>query len=205
MPAERLKAVCVFCGSSAGKNEAYVRAATELGTALVENGLELVYGGGNRGLMGAVAASVAERGGVVTGFIPETMTQFEGLQTVGTVHFVPTMHARKAAMAEASGAFVALPGGFGTFEELLEMVTWSQLRLHDKPVAILNTLGFYDPFLALLDRAVEDGFIAPVNRGLLIVKDNVPDLLAAIIDYTRPENAGYDLDWSKAPQPVVLP
>ncbi|KAJ3151205.1 hypothetical protein HDU86_006196 [Geranomyces michiganensis] len=165
--------ICVFCGSSPGTNPLYAQAAQELGKAIAARGLGLVYGGGTHGLMGAVAEAAHGAGAKVVGFIPEAMTQFEGLLPVGEMHLVKDMHERKASMEKAAGAFVALPGGYGTLEETFEMLTWSQLAIHRKPIGVLNTAGFYDSLLALLDRAVQDGFIKPQARQLLVVRDTI--------------------------------
>ncbi|KAJ3014787.1 hypothetical protein HKX48_004963 [Thoreauomyces humboldtii] len=196
MPTE-IKSICVFCGSRPGTNPRYMEQALALGVALAESKISLVYGGGDRGLMGAVARSVSENMGHVTGFIPSTLTQFEGLSTIGTTHIVSSMHERKRRMAESSDAFVALPGGFGTFEEVFEMITWSQLRMHGKPIGVLNVDGFFDMFLGLVDRAVRDGFVDEVNRGLVVVKDTIEELLSALKEFEIPEGAQYKLDWTK--------
>jgi uncharacterized protein (TIGR00730 family) len=160
--------ICVFCGSTAGINERYVDAARELGTALVRRGLGLVYGGGSIGLMGAIADTVMAEGGEVIGVIPEDLLAREiGKLDITDLRVVDSMHQRKQMMSELSDAFVALPGGMGTFEELCEVLTWAQLGIHDKPVGLINAAGYYDPLLALFDHAVTEGFIAPSHRMLL--------------------------------------
>ena len=160
--------VCVFCGSSAGINERYVDAARELGSALVHRGLGLVYGGVMTGLMGAIAETVMAEGGEVIGIIPRDMLSREiAKRDITDLRVVESMHQRKQMMSELSDAFVALPGGMGTFEELCEILTWAQLGIHHKPVGVINAAGYYDPLLALFDHAVTEGFIAPSHRMLL--------------------------------------
>jgi uncharacterized protein (TIGR00730 family) len=160
--------VCVFCGSSAGINERYADAARELGSALVHRGFGLVYGGVSSGLMGALADTVMADGGEVVGIIPEDMLAREkGKLDITDLRVVETLHQRKQMMSDLSAAFVALPGGMGTFEELCEVLTWAQLGIHDKPVGLVNAAGYYDPLLALFDHAVTEGFIAPSHRMLL--------------------------------------
>jgi uncharacterized protein (TIGR00730 family) len=172
-----MKRVCVFCGSSPGFDGRYGRAAEALGRALVARGLTLVYGGASVGLMGVVADTVLARGGTVIGVIPEGLRKKELLHTGLTeLHVVPSMHARKAMMSDLADAFVALPGGFGTFEELLEMVTWAQLGIHHKPTGVLNVAGYYDALLALVERAIDSGFIRREHGALLAVSDE-PDAL----------------------------
>lgn len=171
-------AVCVFCGSRSGKDPEYARAARELGWGLAERGWRLVYGGGNVGLMGVLADAVLERGGQVTGVIPDAlMTRELAHASVQDMRIVPSMHARKALMAELSSAFVALPGGLGTLEELCEILTWSQLEFHTKPAALLNTGSYFDPLLSQLDRAVEQDFMSARNRNLVRVCQTATELL----------------------------
>jgi uncharacterized protein (TIGR00730 family) len=170
--------ICVFCGSSPGAQPGYVRAATELGHALADRGIGLVYGGGNVGLMGAVADAVLARGGDAIGVIPEGLLAREvGHHGLTELRVVDSMHTRKRSMAELSSAFVALPGGLGTLEELFEVLTWAQLGIHAKPCALLNVDGFYDPLLALFDHMRAERFIAAADRALLIVESNVTALL----------------------------
>lgn len=160
--------VCVFCGSSPGVNERYVDAARGLGSALVQRGLGLVYGGVSTGLMGAIAETVMAEGGEVVGIIPKDMLSREiAKRDITDLRVVESMHQRKQMMSELSDAFVALPGGMGTFEELCEVLTWAQLGIHDKPVGVINAAGYYEPLLALFDHAVTEGFIAPSHRMLL--------------------------------------
>ena len=172
-----LRRVCVFCGSKVGADDRYRAAAVELGRLLVQSGTGLVYGGGSVGLMGVIADAVLDAGGDVIGVIPEALATEELLHPrVPDMRVVPTMHARKALMAELSDAFIAMPGGFGTFEEFFEVVTWTQLRLHHKLTGLLNVGGFYDPLVRLVDHAVQEGFIKVQHRGLLVIEER-PDVL----------------------------
>ncbi|MCX7420355.1 MAG: TIGR00730 family Rossman fold protein [Planctomycetia bacterium] len=174
----RARRICVFCGSKSGTNDRYRIAAMEMGRLLVQSGVELVYGGGSVGLMGVVADAVLDAGGTVIGVIPEALATEELLHPrVSDMRVVPTMHARKALMADLSDAFIALPGGFGTFEEFFEVVTWSQLRFHHKLTGLLNVDGFYDPLVLLVDHAVQEGFIKPKHRELLVVEEQSEVLL----------------------------
>jgi uncharacterized protein (TIGR00730 family) len=164
-----LKSVCVFCGSRRGGRPEYREAAEGLGAVLAERGLRLVYGGGSTGLMGVVANTVLAAGGQVLGIIPEALATKEVAHFgVSELRVVASMHERKAAMADESDAFIALPGGFGTFEELFEVVTWAQLGFHAKPIGVMNVDGFFDGLLALVDHAITEGFILAGQRGLLI-------------------------------------
>ena len=183
-----VKSICVFCGSAAGTNPVYAATARELGRALAARGLTLVYGGGRVGLMGQVAGSVLDSGGTVVGVIPHALAQKEIAQEDCTeLVVVNTMHERKALMADRSGAFVALPGGYGTCDELFEIVTWAQLGIHRKPVALLNVNGFFTPLLAWLDHVVAEGLLRPKHRELLLVADTVPGLLDALAAWVPPE------------------
>jgi len=161
----------------------YVEAARELGAALADRGIGVVYGGGNIGLMEVLADAALDRGGEVIGVIPESLRAREVAHAgLTALHVVGSMHARKALMAELSDAFVALPGGLGTLEELLEISTWSQLGLHRKRIGLLNLAGYFDALLAQLDRAVEDHFLVAEHRALLLVAADVSALLEAIVD-----------------------
>jgi uncharacterized protein (TIGR00730 family) len=160
--------ICVFCGSSPGNDERYLDAARELGSSLVHRGLDLVYGGVLTGLMGALAETVMAGGGEVIGIIPKGMLSREiEKRDITDLRVVENMHQRKQMMSDLSVAFIALPGGMGTFEELCEVLTWAQLGIHDKPVGLVNAAGYYEPLLALFDHAVTEGFIAPSHRMLL--------------------------------------
>ncbi|HLT16272.1 MAG TPA: TIGR00730 family Rossman fold protein [Acidimicrobiales bacterium] len=173
-----LRSVCVFCGSSSGVDPVHERVAEALGTALGERGIDLVYGGASVGLMGVVADAALAAGGRVVGVIPEGLfTREIAHRGVTELHEVATMHERKALMYDRSDAFVALPGGFGTLDELFEAVTWSQLGIHAKPAALLDVGGFWGPLVAQLDAMVDAGFLRPQNRALLGVSDTVDGVL----------------------------
>ena len=160
------KAVCVFCGSAAGARPSYSAAARELGEALARSGIALVYGGGKLGLMGILADAVLQAGGHVIGVIPRMLIEREAAHpSLTRQHVVTTMHERKTLMAELSDAFVGLPGGMGTFDELVEIVTWAQLGLHAKPVVLANIENYFAPFYAMLDNAVTEGFVTPKSRA----------------------------------------
>ena len=161
--------ICVFCGSNLGTNPRYRQAAVELGRLLAIRCIDLVYGAGNIGLMGVLADSVLEAGGRVIGIIPESLLAREvGHLGLTELRIVGSMHERKALMADLSDAFIALPGGYGTFEEFCEVVTWSQLGFHVKPCGVVNVEGYYDPLLALFDHAVQEGFLKQENRALVL-------------------------------------
>jgi uncharacterized protein (TIGR00730 family) len=176
-----LRAVCVYCGSSTGFDPAYAAMARRLGAGLVDRDLRLVYGGGSVGLMGIVADEVLARGGEVTGVIPRGLFTREIAHAGLTeLHEVASMHDRKHLMFDLSDAFVALPGGLGTLEELAEITTWAQLGLHDKPIVLLDVNEFWSPLLDLLDRAVRDGFLRDENRALLTHVDGIDALFAEL-------------------------
>ncbi|PON64306.1 Cytokinin riboside 5'-monophosphate phosphoribohydrolase [Parasponia andersonii] len=180
----RFKRVCVFCGSSTGKRVCYRDAAIELAQDLVSRRLDLVYGGGSIGLMGLVSQAIHRGGGNVLGIIPRTLMCKEIIgETVGEVRTVTDMHQRKAEMAHHSDCFIALPGGYGTLEELLEVITWSQLGIHDKPVGLLNVDGYYNSLLAFIDKAVDDGFIKPSQRNIIVSAPNAKELLQKLEEY----------------------
>src|ERR1044072_6446224 len=173
-----LKRVFVFCGSNTGSGPAYVEAAESLGKLLAERKMGLAYGGGKVGLMGKIAGSVLGAGGEVVGVIPQSLMRKEIAHAGLTdLRVVDSMHQRKALMAELSDAFIALPGGFGTFEEFCEIVTWAQLGLHRKPCGLLNVAGYYDPLVALIDHAVEEEFIRTANRALVIGSESPDEML----------------------------
>ena len=166
-----MKRICVFCGSASGSRRVYAESAKRFGALLASRGLELVYGGGHVGMMGILADSALAAGGRVIGVIPQSMVEKElAHERVTTLHVVETMHQRKALMAELSDAFVALPGGSGTLDELFEILTWRQLHYHAKPIGLLNVDGYYDALLMWLERAFADGFIKEKYRGLLTVE-----------------------------------
>jgi uncharacterized protein (TIGR00730 family) len=175
------KWVCVFCASAAGASPQYLQAATELGRRVAEHGFGLVYGGATVGAMGAVADSALAAGGEVVGVIPEVIREREiDHKGLTELHVVGTMHERKAMLAARADAFVALPGGYGTLDEFIEVVTWAQLRIHAKPCVLVNVGGFYDGLLQFLDRTVREGFIQPENRGLVQVAGNPAEALAIV-------------------------
>lgn len=172
-----IRRVCVFCGSSTGSDPRFVEAAREMGREIARRGWQLVWGGGRVGLMGAIADSVLAAGGTVIGVIPEQLATHELLHTGATeMHVVPSMHARKALMAELANAFVALPGGFGTFEELFEMITWGQLGIHRKPLGLFDVQEFYRPLIEFIDHAIKAGFIKEKQRGLMVAASNAGGL-----------------------------
>lgn len=176
-----MKRICVFCGSSAGSEPDYRACAEQLGAELARRNIGLVYGGGNVGLMGAIADAVLEAGGEAIGVIPEHLMSREiGHQRLTKLHIVHSMHERKALMADLSDAFIALPGGFGTLEEFFEVLTWSQLGLHAKPCGLANVSGYYTPLLRMLDHAVKERFLKPQNRALVLARDTPSELLDAL-------------------------
>ena len=168
-----LQRVSVFCGSSTGHDPIYAAAACELAEALVAQGLGLVYGGAQRGLMGVLADAVLALGGEVIGVIPARMVEREiAHRGLTQLHVVQTMHERKALMAALADAFLALPGGFGTLEELTEVLTWQQLGLHDKPCGLLNTQGYFDPFIAFIAHMTQAGFVRPAHVEALQIAES---------------------------------
>jgi uncharacterized protein (TIGR00730 family) len=182
-----LSSVCVFCGSNGGADPAYLETATNTGRALAERGVRLVYGGGKVGMMGAVADGALDAGGEVVGVIPRQIFDLEiGHEGVSELRVVGSMHERKALMAELADAFVAVPGGIGTLEELIEVYTWSQLGIHDKACGVLNVRGYYDGLAAFLDHAVREGFLRPQHRAVLTVAEDPEQLLDALAAFTPP-------------------
>jgi uncharacterized protein (TIGR00730 family) len=176
-----IKAVCVYCGSSNGAKPVYAEAAKAFGRALVEADMSLVYGGGRVGLMGLIADEVLACGGRAVGVIPELLLNKEvGHTDLTELHVVPDMHERKKKMADLSDAFVAMPGGVGTFEELFEVYTWAQLGYHRKPVALLDVDGYYDPLLAMLRHTVEEGFMRAAYLDMLQVASDPPAMIALL-------------------------
>lgn len=182
-----MRSVCVFCGSSPGRDPRYAAQAAVLARELAARGIGVVFGGGSVGLMGVLADHVLAAGGRVTGVIPHGLAARElAHRGVADMRVVPTMHARKALMAELADGFVALPGGIGTFEELLEIATWGQLGIHRKPVGVLNVGGYYDPLVALLDHAADAGFVSDQNRRLFVVDDDPARLLDRLAAHVAP-------------------
>lgn len=180
--------VAVFCGSKAGAKPEFTEATRELAAYLASKGVELVYGGGNVGLMGVVANGFLENGGKVYGVIPEYLHDKEiAHKGLTELHIVPDMHVRKATMADMADAFIALPGGAGTFEEIFEAWTWAQLGLHHKPCAFFNVAGFYDPLKQMISSMAEQGFMKADYANMLIHTDNAATLLAEIEAYQAPQ------------------
>lgn len=179
--------ICVFLGSNPGNNPAYLEVANTLGRELAARNIGLVYGGSSVGLMGALARSALQHGGHVTGIIPESLkareVAFEGLSEQ---HVVSSMHQRKALMAELSDGFIALPGGFGTLEEFVEVLTWAQLGMHKKPCALLNAAGIFNGLLSFFDNLVVQGFVAQPHRNMVLVHDDPAQLLDMMAAYQAP-------------------
>jgi uncharacterized protein (TIGR00730 family) len=180
--------LCVFCGSSPGLNPAFAAATRVLGAELALRGIEVVYGGGNVGLMGVLADAVLASGGRVIGVIPHALVARElAHQGVTALHVVNSMHERKARMAELSDGFIALPGGFGTLEEFCEAVTWTQLGVHAKPCGLLNVDGFYDGLLAFFEHALGEEFLKPTHRQIVVAHSDAAALIERMTDWTAPE------------------
>lgn len=175
------KRIGIFCGANTGNSERYIEVAAHVARRLVDEGFGIVYGGGRVGLMGVIADNALQAGGEVIGVIPEALASREiahgGLTQL---HVVSTMHERKALMADLSDAFIAIPGGYGTMDEFCEILTWAQLRIHTKPVALLNSDGYYDELIALFDKMVREGFVNPGNRSLVKSARTIDDLLPLI-------------------------
>ncbi|MBI1451969.1 MULTISPECIES: TIGR00730 family Rossman fold protein [Acinetobacter] len=180
--------VALYCGSRSGNNPIYLEKAVALAKNMADHGFGLVYGGASIGLMGQVADAVIQQGGEAVGVIPEFMLDYEiAHNTLTELHVVRTMHERKAMMAERASAFIALPGGLGTFEEILEIATWGQLNQHQKPMMLYNVNGFYDSLIAQLDHAVQEGFLPPQHRAKLIVCNSSKQILNALKNLSCPK------------------
>lgn len=176
-----IRNIAVFCASANGTHPVYRAAAEELGYALAARNIGLIYGGANVGLMQTIAEAALAAGGNVIGVIPEVLVDLEvAHQGITELHITSTMHTRKALMGEKADAFIALPGGFGTFEELFEVLAWHTLKIHAKPTLLLNINGFYDKLLAFLDHCVDEGMLKPKSRELLLVADTVENALAQL-------------------------
>jgi uncharacterized protein (TIGR00730 family) len=189
-----IRNIAVFCASADGSRGIYREAAKELGHALAAHNIGLVYGGSNVGLMKAVADATLNAGGKVIGVIPEVLVDLEvAHHGISELHVTSTMHTRKALMSEKADAFFALPGGFGTFEELFEVLAWHTLKLHAKPILLLNTNGFYDTLLSFLDHCVSEGMLKQKNRELLLVADTVDDAFARLQLYPGMNNPQPDV------------
>ena len=181
-----LKTIAVFCGSSTGHSPLYVQKAQELGSYLGKNAYNLVYGGGNIGLMGAIANAALQAGAQVTGVLPRFLNKKEvGHVALSQLELVDTMHQRKQRIEALSDAFLAMPGGFGTLEEVSEMLTWAQLGLHQKPIGLYNINGFYNQWLAQLNTMVQEGFLKPANRAM-VLESQQPDHLLAQLQHYKP-------------------
>jgi hypothetical protein len=192
-----LARVCVFCGSKHGAKTSYTMTARKLGAVLADRGLGLVYGGGDIGLMGEVADSALSEGAEVVGVIPEFMIDHEVAHDGLTeLRVVDSMHERKAVMTQLADAFVALPGGWGTLEELFEVITWAQLDLHRKPVGLLNVAGYFDPLIEFIDRAVTDGFIRERHRSLLVDDDDIGRLFDTLATRADDDGGALTDKWS---------
>ncbi len=177
-PRMQFRRIAVYCGSTSGVGNRYLDTAREVGTYLAEHGVDVVYGGGRVGMMGAVATAALAAGGKVYGVIPEKLKTKEiAHDELTELHVVDGMHTRKTMMASMADAFIALPGGWGTLEEIFEVVTWTQLNYHKKPVGLLNVHGYYDHLVGFLDHAAAEGFIRPIHRPLLSCADTLPNLL----------------------------
>lgn len=182
-----MKRLCVYCGSNTGTNEAYAEAARELAAVLVENDIGLVYGGSSRGMMGYLADAVLDGGGRAEGVLPKSLLQKEvAHEGLTELHIVDSMHARKSMMAVLSDGFIAMPGGFGTLEEIVEIVTWAQLQFHEKPCGLLNVNGYFNHLLSFLDHAEAEGFLRPAHRAMLLVSKKPADLLRRFESYMPP-------------------
>jgi hypothetical protein len=182
--------ICVFCGSRPGLDPQHVEAATAVGTTLARHGIGIVYGGASIGVMGALANAALAAGGEVIGVIPRSLFERETAHTGLTeLRVVDTMHERKAMMADLSDAFVTLPGGIGTLEELFEVWTWAHLDIHRKPIGILNVAGFYDPLRQFMDAIVDAGFLVNKSRALVLEGDAPEELLARLVEATKPTEA----------------
>ncbi len=188
MKPKRMKRLCVYCGSGAGRDPRFLEAAQQLGSGMAEAGIGLVYGGGGNGLMGAVAESVLEKGGHVTGIIPASLLKIENaLEGIQERHVTNGFHERKMKMYNLSDGFVALAGGVGTLEELVEQLTWTQLGHHDKPIFIVNTAGYWDLLLQMLDKMREQLFIRPNMETNYIVVENAADVVPQFLKQPSPK------------------
>ncbi|WP_185114086.1 MULTISPECIES: TIGR00730 family Rossman fold protein [unclassified Chryseobacterium] len=182
-----MKSITVFCGSSFGSDEIYKEQATLLGQTLAKENIQLIYGGANVGLMGAVADGVLEKGGKAIGVLPHFLQSKEiAHNNLTELILVETMHERKTKMNELSDGVIVLPGGYGTLEEFFEMITWAQLGLHKKPIAILNINGFYDDLIKLVQTMVDKGFLKQINQEMLLVSDSIDELLEKMKNYQAP-------------------
>ena len=183
-----MKRICVYCGSNSGSRPIFAEAARDLAGTLVRHEIELVYGGADRGIMGVIADAVLEQGGKVHGVIPKMLCEKElAHQGLTELHVVSSMHERKTLMALLSDGFIAMPGGYGTLEEIIEIITWGQLRFHDKPCGLLNVGGYFDHLLQYLDNATAEGFLRDENRQMLQCSDTARGLMKQFEEYTAPK------------------
>ena len=193
-----MKRVCVFCGSSMGNRPIYRNEAEILGRMLAESDIGLVYGGAKLGLMGTIADAVLAAGGEVIGVIPKHLLEKEVAHGGLTkLHVVPSMHERKALMAELADGFIALPGGFGTWEEMIEAVTWAQLALHGKPCVLLNTAGYYDPLLQMIEKGFQEGFLGELHRSLVLTATAATDVISLMRSYESPGSPELFAHWQE--------
>lgn len=182
-----MQRICVYCGSNSGSRPEYAEAARDLANVLVRHDLELVYGGADKGIMGVIADEVLALGGKVHGVIPKMLCEKEvAHQNLTELHVVASMHDRKSMMAALSDGFIAMPGGFGTLEEIIEIITWGQLKFHDKPCGLLNVEGYFDHLLAYLDHASAEGFLRTENRAMMLVDESAVGLVQQFEKYTAP-------------------
>ena len=183
-----MKRICVFCGSRFGNNSVYRAAATDLGKLLAEKELALVYGGGNVGLMGEIANSVLAHGGKATGVIPQFLVEKELVhEKLSEVRIVQSMHERKALMAELADGFIAMPGGFGTLEETVEVLTWAQLGLHRKPIGLLNIEGYFNALYEFFEHMVKENFLHTEYKEMILIKDNAAEMMASLVSFRLPD------------------
>jgi len=183
-----MKRICVYCGSNSGLRPIYAEVARDLAETLVRHEFELVYGGADKGIMGVIADAVLEQGGKVHGVIPKMLCEKELAHNGLTeLHVVASMHERKTMMAALSDGFIAMPGGYGTLEEIIEIITWGQLKFHDKPCGLLNIDGYFDHLLRYLDHANAEGFLRDENRRMLLNSDTAPGLVKQFEEYTAPK------------------
>ena len=183
-----MRRLCVYCGSNVGTSSAYAEAAADLGKHLADKNIGIVYGGASKGIMGIIANAVLLGGGEAIGVIPQALVDMEIAHPgLSELHIVQSMHERKTRMADLADAFVALPGGYGTLEEIVEVLTWGQLKFHTKPCALLNIQAYFDHFLTHLDHAVAEGFLRSQHREMLLVANSVEDLMKQFAEYDPPQ------------------
>ena len=183
-----MKRICVFCGSSAGNNSKYVKSARKLGETLTECGITLIYGGSNVGLMGEIANAMIGKNGHVIGIIPKVLVDKEvAFTNLKDLRIVDSMHERKALMAKLADGFISMPGGFGTLEETIEMLTWTQLGIHEKPLGLLNVEGYFEHLLEFIDHMVSEGFLVQGFRDMVLEDDNPAGLLDKMVKFSPPQ------------------